>query len=234
MALNRLVVAALLTASLVGCDRIPSDPEGTLDRVRGGTMRVGISVSDPWTTRAGTGFGGVEVELIERFAESLRAEVEYFDGSEEELFAALLHHELDVVIGGLTSQNPHAAEAGMTHPYLTTALVVGWPEADDIPDDIAGREVAAERGTEAIGLLRKTDAVVVEVDEIADAPGAAAVEDYLLDDLSLADTGIRLGEADHVMAVGVGENDFMTELERFLLARPDLIEDLIQRETTGA
>lgn len=233
MALNRLLVAAVLTASLVGCDRIPSDPEGTLERVRGGTLRVGISVSDPWTIRDDAGFGGVEVELVERFAEQLGAEVEYFDGSEEELFAALLHHELDVVIGGLTSQNPHAVEAGMTHPYFATALVVGWPEDDDMPDDIAGREVAAERGTEALGLLRKTDAVVVAVDDVADAAGAAAVEDYLLDDLSLVDTGIRLAETDHVMAVATGENDFMTELERFLLARPDAIEDLIEREARG-
>jgi polar amino acid transport system substrate-binding protein len=224
----------LLAACLAGCDRIPSDPEGTLDRVRGGTMRVGVSLSNPWTIPKGDGFAGVEVELIEDFAADLDAEVEYFEGSEEELFAALLHFELDLVIGGLSSQNPHAAGAGMTHPYFTTALVVGWPEDEEMPADIAGREVAAERGTEALGFLRKTDAAVVEVDDIAEAPGAAAVDDYLLDDLSLRDAGIRLAETDHVMAVAPGENDFMTELESFLLERHDAIEALIRREAAGA
>ncbi|MQA98861.1 MAG: transporter substrate-binding domain-containing protein [Actinobacteria bacterium] len=210
------------------------DPEGTLERVRGHTMRVGISLNDPWTREEGGAFGGVEVELIDGFGAEMDAEVEYFEGSEEELFAALLHHELDVVIGGITSQNSHAAEAGMTHPYFTTALVVGWPEDEEVPTDIAGQEVAAERGTEALGLLRKTDAVVVEVDRIEEAPGAAAVDDFLLDDLSLRDTGIRLSETDHVMAVATGENDFMTELERFLLVRHDEIETLLDRDAAGA
>jgi polar amino acid transport system substrate-binding protein len=224
----------MLAACLAGCDRIPTDPEGTLDRVRGGTMRVGISLSDPWTTQEDGDFGGVEVELVERFAATLDADVVYFEGSEEELFAALLHHELDLVIGGLTSVNPHAAEAGMTHPYFTTALVVGWPQDEDAPADIAGREVAAERGTQALGLLRKTDAVVVEVDAIEDAPGAVAVEDYLLDELALRDTGIRLAESDHVMTTAPGENDFMTELEVFLLERHDEVERLIEAEVAGA
>jgi hypothetical protein len=36
------------------------------------------------------------------------------------------------------------------------------------------------------------------------------------------------------MAVATGENDFMTELESFLLERHDAIEALIQREAAGA
>lgn len=223
--LGLLLLAATI---LLACDRIPSDPEGTLDRVSGGTMRVGVSISEPWVIEEGGGFGGVEVELIEAFAAELEAEVEYFDGSEEELFAALAMHELDVVIGGFTSTNKHAMEAGMTHPYFTTALVVGVPQDETVDDDIAGREVAAERGTEAAGLLRKTDAVVVEVDSIEDADGAAALEDYLLDDLGLIDTGVRLSESDHVMVVMTGENDFMTRLETFLLENHDEVEDLLE------
>ena len=226
--MKRWMVLLAIATVICGCDRIPTDPEGTLDRVRGATMRVGVSISDPWVTDEAGGFGGVEVELLEAFAQELDAEVEYFDGSEEELFAALAVHELDVVIGGLTSKNPHAAEAGITHPYFTTALVVATPDDEDVPDDIAGREVAAERGTEAAGLLRKTDAVVVEVDAIEQAPGAAAVEDYLLDDLGLIDTGIRLAESDHVMVVPAGENDFMTTLEGFLLANHNLVEELLE------
>jgi polar amino acid transport system substrate-binding protein len=227
------ILALLVAASglLLACDRIPADPEGTLDRVSGGTMRVGVTIDDPWVTGESDGFGGIEIQLIEAFAEEIDAEIEYFEGSEEELFAALTVHELDVVIGGFTSQNPHAMEAGMTHPYVTTAVVVGVPEGEDVGDDIAGREVAAERGTETAGLLRKTDAIVVEVDSIDEAPGAAAVEDYLLDDLSLIDTGIRLSESDHVMVVQTGENDFMTRLESFLLDNSAMVEDLLEEQS---
>jgi polar amino acid transport system substrate-binding protein len=49
--------AALLVPLLAGCGlKIPSDPEGTLDRVSGGTLRAGISHNPPWT-ETGTGTG---------------------------------------------------------------------------------------------------------------------------------------------------------------------------------
>lgn len=48
-------LAALLVPLLAGCGlKMPSDPEGTLDRVAGGTLRVGISHNPPWT-ETGTG-----------------------------------------------------------------------------------------------------------------------------------------------------------------------------------
>ena len=224
------LVVALMALTGLACDRFPEDPEETLEEVTGGTMKVGVTINDPWVTGEVGSFGGVEIALVEAFADELDAEIEYLDGSEEELFAALELHELDLVIGGFTSQNTHAMAAGMTHPYHTSALVVAVPDDEDIPDDIAGREVAAERGTEAAGLLRKTDAVVVEVEAIEDAPGAAAVEDYLLDDLGLLDTGIRLSESDHVMVVPAGENAFMTELERFLLSNHEMVQRLLEEE----
>ena len=47
--------AALLVPLLAGCGlKIPTDPEGTLDRVSGGTLRAGISHNPPWT-ETGTG-----------------------------------------------------------------------------------------------------------------------------------------------------------------------------------
>lgn len=44
---------ALVTAGLLllvgGCD-LPRDPEQTFERVRGGTLRVGITARPPWTS----------------------------------------------------------------------------------------------------------------------------------------------------------------------------------------
>jgi hypothetical protein len=45
-----------------------------------------------------------------------------------------------------------------------------------------------------------------------------AVDDWLLDDLNPADTGVQLTESEHVMATRLGENAFLMRLERFLLA----------------
>ena len=224
------VLALLLLVPLIGCG-IPRDPEGTLERVTGGSMRVGVTAADPFTILEGDEpTGGVEVRLVEDFAASIDAEIDWVAGSEEELFGALEIRELDLVIGGITSTNPWSANVTFTHPYLTTFATVGVPEQEEAEGDIAGMEVAVETGTDLAGLLEKTDAEVVLVDDIATAEGAAAVESWLLDDLGLHDSGIRLNESDHVMAVTHGENAWLVALERFLLERPDEIEQLLDEE----
>lgn len=224
------MLALLVIAAPVSCD-MPRDPEGTLQRVRGGTMRVGVTEAEPFVMLSGDEpSGGVEVELVERFAARLDADIEWFSGSEEQLFAALEVRQLDLVIGGFTTTNPWAANVTFTHPYLTTFVGVGVPEADQVGDDIAGMEVAVEAGSDIAGLLTETDAEVVLVDDIAETEGAAAVESWLFDDLGLHDSDVRLSETDHVMAVTHGENAWLVALERFLLERPDEIAALLDEE----
>jgi ABC-type amino acid transport substrate-binding protein len=138
---------------------------------------------------------------------------------------------LDLVIGGLTSTNANAMEATLTHPFHTSQLVVGIPVGATF-DDIAGVEVAVERNSEAAALLRKTDAVPVYVDDLGEVEGeAAAVDDWLLEDLQLQDSGVRLSESDHVMAIRPGENGWLVTLELFLLEDPTLIEELLAEDT---
>jgi polar amino acid transport system substrate-binding protein len=215
---------------LSGCD-IPRDPEGTLQRVRGGTMRVGVTEADPFVVLTGDEpSAGVEIALVERFADDIDADIEWTVGSAEELLAALEVRQLDLVVGGLTSTNPWSAQVTFTHPYLTTFSGIGVPQADQVGDDVAGLEVAVEAGSDVAGLLSETDAEVVLVDDIADADGAAAVESWLFDDLGLHDSDVRLSESDHVMAVPHGENAWLVALEQFLLTRPDEIDALLDKE----
>lgn len=223
------LVLGVIAAGTLGCG-VPRDPEKTLERVTGGVMRVGITESDPWTVLAGPEPSGVEVELVKELARTLDARIEWIEGSSAEIFEALEVREIDLAIGGFTSQNPWVGKVGFTHPYLTTPAVVGVPEEDPIPEDIAGLKVAVERGSHLAGVLEKTDARVVEVDDLSRVDGLAAVDNWLLDDLDLKDTGIRLDETDHVMAVPNGENAWLVHLERFLLTRESEIEDLLARE----
>ena len=224
------LTAVLIALSLASCG-VPRDPEGTLERVRGGELRVGVSSSDPWATWPGDEPSGVEVDLVEDFAADVDSEVVWVEGSEAEVIEALEVGELDLVIGGLTSTSPWSKVAALTHPYITTKVVVAVPDGPEIPDDIADLDVAVERGTAAAGILEKTDANPVIVEDIADAEGPAAVENWLLDDLGLVETGITLEETDHVMAVRMGENAWMTELERFLLERQEFVEQLLNEVT---
>jgi polar amino acid transport system substrate-binding protein len=226
--LAALIVAVLLAVGAAGCG-IPRDPESTLDRVRGGTLRAGITASEPWTTLEGGRPGGVEVELVEQFAHELGAKVEWVDGSEAELIGALEVRELDLVVGGLTADTPWQSKAAITRSYATTRVVVAVPASQPPPGDIAGLRVAVEAGSDAAGILEdKTDAVPVRVPDVTQVKGSAvAVDEWLLDNLGLRDTGVHLSKAKHVMATPLGENAFLVRLERFLIAHQAQVPALL-------
>lgn len=111
------LVAAML--ALAGCGlQIPADPDGTENRVRGDTLNVGVTNNPPWADTDGSGAPtGTEVELIERFAAELDAEVRWTEGSEASLVDALEQGELDVVVGGFLEQTPWGEMAAVTRWY---------------------------------------------------------------------------------------------------------------------
>ena len=110
-----LLVVLALTA--VSCSSVPADPEQTLDRVTGGTLRVGVSHAPPATDVGGAEPAGPEADMARDFAQSLDAKVEWVEGGEEYLMEALKHGDLDLVIGGLTESSPWTDKAALTRPY---------------------------------------------------------------------------------------------------------------------
>lgn len=121
-------VAAVLL--LAGCGGpFPADPDGTLQRVTGDTLRVGVTANAPWTAdEPGGPPAGLEVDLVTEFARELDADVELTVGSEEDLIGRLETQELDLVIGGFTGKSPWAAQAALTTPYTTVPDEQGKPE----------------------------------------------------------------------------------------------------------
>jgi ABC-type amino acid transport substrate-binding protein len=112
----------LLLVSLTGCGlTIPTDPDGTLDRVRAEeVLRAGASPSPGWVEVAGTSQNpsGREVELVEAFAASLDADVIWTVAGEEHLVGLLEDGKLDLVVGGITDKNPWMEKAALTRPYV--------------------------------------------------------------------------------------------------------------------
>jgi polar amino acid transport system substrate-binding protein len=102
----------------MGCD-VPRDPEGTCARVRGGTMRVGITEHPPWTVLEHDDPSGIEVQMLRKLARQLQAEIAWQRGSESQLMEALQGGELDVVIGGMKESTPWSSHVGMTRSYVT-------------------------------------------------------------------------------------------------------------------
>lgn len=119
----RAVVPGLaLFLSLTSCGiTIPQDPEGTLEKVTGGILRVGVSENAEWVQLPPGGDPeGIEPGLVEEFADTLDATIEWVPGAEHELADDLFNGELDMAIGGLGADTPWIKEAGITRPYTET------------------------------------------------------------------------------------------------------------------
>jgi len=119
---RRATCVALLALALgtAGCG-LPRDPEGTLERVRAGTLRAGISARPPWAVLERGQAAGLEVELVEAFARHLAARVVWSAGAESELLERLERGELDVVVAGLTRGTPWAERVALSQPHARAA-----------------------------------------------------------------------------------------------------------------
>jgi ABC-type amino acid transport substrate-binding protein len=121
MKIPRMMAAAMLAGALAltACGTsFPADPDGTLDRVTGGTLRVGASDNGEWVSLTANGEPqGREPDLVRAFAAKLGAEIEWSEGTEHVLAEGLKHGELDLVIGGLNDKTPWEKDAGLTRVY---------------------------------------------------------------------------------------------------------------------
>lgn len=114
-----IVVLVGLTLCSTACGGpFPRDTDGSLARITGGTLRVGVSENVPWTETFDDGrVAGREVDLVTGFAETVDAAPAWTAGAESELIMAMKRGDLDIVIGGLTSDSPWTKEVALTRPY---------------------------------------------------------------------------------------------------------------------
>jgi polar amino acid transport system substrate-binding protein len=228
-----LALLSVCCLVLGGC-QFPKDPEGTLDKVRErGTIEVGVTHADPFVNLDGPEPTGIEVELIKEFARHLGVEIEWVEGSESQLVELLEGTEIDVMLAGLDRQSPLQQEVGLTRPYANVEIVLAVPPDAETPD-IEGLDVLVEENSAAAAIVEKeTDADPVPVPSLEGANGRpVVVEDYLLDELGYRKTGHSLKETEHCLAVTLGENAWLTEIEKWLLDHEELASDLLRQEGT--
>lgn len=211
-----LTALACCAAPLSGCGQFPRDAAGTLAQAREGRpLRVGWSVAEPWVRRGGAaGPAGIEPELIRRWAAGQGIRIDWVEGSEAELVAALGENTLDLAVAGFTPAAPWGAKIGLTQPYLSPDVVIGaWPTSR-VPDDWTGVPVAVDpRRTGLAALVRAEGAIP------ATRPGAfRAAYGPELRALGLVPTGTVLGSERHAIAVAPSENALTLSLDRFLHA----------------
>jgi polar amino acid transport system substrate-binding protein len=213
----------------VACD-LPRDPEGTLRRVRGGTMRVGVVEHRPWTTLpTGGGAGGIEGALIAELARELGARIEWVRATESQLLDALELRELDVVIGGLTDALPWKERVAFTRPFYTDTIVVGGPPGLTVRRDLRGQRLVVRASDPALaGYVRKKGGVPVPIPDVGHAVGLVAVATWQLPSLGFASSGIVIHEAKHVMAASPGENAWLVRIEQSISRRKAAIPEILR------
>ena len=206
---------------------IPRDPEGTLARVEGGVIRVGVVDNPPWASVPASGeAAGVEPRLVRALAAELGARVEWVPGAESELLAALEHHSVDLVIGGISDASPWKPKLGLSRPYYTDTLAVAGVPAQR---SLQGVRVGVEPSRAGAAELESQGAQPVPVAELAAFAGPVAAPVWRLEQLGRS-AGEVLGQEKRVFAAAPGENGWLVRVERFLHARRDSIPALLRRE----
>lgn len=145
------VTAAMLLslAVLTGCGAsIPADPDGALDRIDGGVLRVGASPSDGLVVlddpSGADPVSGPLPDLIAGFAAGRDARARWTVGSEEDLVAALESGALDVAIGGMTDDTPWSDRVSVTRGYTGIPGAAGRPVVVLLPLGENGLQSALE------------------------------------------------------------------------------------------
>lgn len=224
----RAAAAALLILLSAACT--PYDLRGTLARVRGGTIRVGVSENQPWTTLpTGGGGGGIEGALAAELARDLGAKIEWVRAPESQMLEALALHELDLVIGGFTDAAPWKGRVAVTRPIYTDTIVVGAPPGAPPVQRLNGRAVsirAADPATAAF--VRAFGGVPRPLVELGYAPGLVAAPTWQLPSLGLAPAGLTLREVRHVIATPPGENAWKSYVERSVAKRIPAIGEILR------
>jgi polar amino acid transport system substrate-binding protein len=223
----RLYAIGVLLLGVTACD-LPQDAAGTSDRVRRGTMRVGIVADTPWVTDSAGKVGGIEGNFVAELGRKFGARVDWVRRPEAELLLALSRRELDLVIGGLTDALPWKQQVAFTRPYYTDTIVVAVRPGAASLGHLDGQAVAVEAGDPVAAELRKKGAVPIEVSDLKEAPSAVAAPTWQLASLGRASAGIVLQEDRHVLATPRGENAWLVQIERLLHERQSTVPTLLR------
>ena len=98
--------------ALAGCDRLPRDPDGTLDRVRSErSFRVGLIA-----TGGGRVAAEAESAFIKGVARAAGARPLLEEGASEPLLLDLEDGRLDLVVGPLSSESPWLERVALLPP----------------------------------------------------------------------------------------------------------------------
>lgn len=175
-----VAVAATTVLALTACTSSgsgePAAQESTLTKVlEKKTLVVGVFAdAPPYGVMNSSGdYEGFDIDAARALADSLGAEIEFVSTTNANRIPLLETGKVDIVIAALTNLNERAQKVAMSRPYAAEGQVVLVPAGSDIAsyDDLAGRTVAATRGSVPATILetRFTEAKASLFEAVADS-----------------------------------------------------------------
>lgn len=215
LTMTKLFAALLFFVFLVGC-QFPNDSEETLNKVEDGILKVGATENPPWVVRSQNGAEGVEASMIQVFAETLGADVEWHWGTETELLEALAQHQVHVVIGGLTQQSPAKAGISYTEPYYTSRITVGFPPTHKKTTNLDKVKVALPVVNQYSQALESRGAMPQPMENLSNLNMPVAHTEWWLKAQGYQPGPWDLFTEKHLLAVAEGENAFLMRLQKYI------------------
>ena len=169
----------------------------------------------------------VEVQLVQAAAADLKTKIAWVSGSESELLGSLHERQLDLVIGGLSRSGPWKHQVAFSRAYYVDSTVVSSP-AGVSQSSLKGDSVAVEAGDPAAADLRKKGATPISVAKLAGVQGLVAALAWQLSRLGRPPSGILLRTDGRSMALGPGENAWLSWLERWLYGRQQSVPAILR------
>ena len=229
------MLVLVLMAVLSACG-VPAEPQDTLAEARGNELHVGVVHDPPWTIiEGGEVVGGVEVRLLDRFADTLDADPVFHPGDLGDLAEVLGQFELDLLVGGLTTSSPWRSRVAFSPTYYTERVIVAGTQPLLI-DDLEGATVAyPDAEPQLAARIEASQGIPVAIPALSprawvDRHELVAVPAWRAEQLGLHPSRLQLTERKHVIALPPGENRMLLELARYLHDEEPPVASLLGQE----
>jgi polar amino acid transport system substrate-binding protein len=93
------------------------------DIVERGTLRIGVSLFEPWTMEDGSGqLSGYEIDVTKKLAEDMSVKPKFIVYKWENIIQALRKGEIDIIAGGMAITPARALKINFSNPYASSGI----------------------------------------------------------------------------------------------------------------
>lgn len=107
------------------CFSVTAYADKTEDILERGTLKVGVSLFDPWTIQNKAGeLSGFEIDVATNIAQDMGVTPEFVVYKWEDIIPALQKGEIDVIAGGMAITPARALKVTFSQPYSESGITL--------------------------------------------------------------------------------------------------------------